>query len=141
MWEEIGVLEDSISELLKLHRTLDSLGEKYNLPKKVIHDANIVMEEALVNIINYAYENKEEKHKILFRLKIENGELVLNIEDDGKPFNPLSVPEPDINVPVEEREIGGLGVYLIRQLAKSVSYARHDTKNILTIKISIDHNK
>ncbi len=137
MREETVVLENGISELLKLQTALDGFGKKHCLPKKTVQEANLVLEEAIVNIINYAYETKREKHKIFIRFRIENEEIVLNIEDDGKPFDPLGTPEPDLNVPLEEREAGGFGIYLIRKLAKSVSYVRDGAKNILTVKIGI----
>ena len=61
-----------------------------------------------MNIINYAYENKRDKHKIFVRLKMENEGLVLIVEDDGLPFDPLSVPALDFNAPVEKRKSGEL---------------------------------
>lgn len=140
-WEEAGVLENSISELLSLRSTLKGLEEKYGLPAKVASDANLVVEEAVVNIINYAYENNSQSHRIIVRSRMEDNELVLRIEDDGRPFNPLEVPDPDIDAPPDEREIGGLGIHLIRALSSSVSYERLDDRNVLTIRIGADRSE
>lgn len=88
-------------------------------------------EEIIVNIMNYAYPDKE-------------GDLVINFYDDvdairitfvdnGKPFNPLDEPEADLSLSVEERDIGGLGVLLVKRLMDDVQYAYKDNQNMLTI--------
>ncbi len=62
----------------------------------------------------------------------------LEICDDGKPFDPLSLPEPDLSVPVEERPLGSLGVYLTRKLSRSIEYRRDETGNVLTVIKGLD---
>ena len=59
--------------------------------------------------------------------------LEIIIADEGIPFNPLSVPEPDVHVPIEERMIGGLGIFMIRKLADDVTYERDGNRNVLTL--------
>jgi serine/threonine-protein kinase RsbW len=61
-------------------------------------------------------------------------ELTIEIEDEGIPFDPTLSKQPDLNLPVEERPIGGLGIFLISKIMDSVTYTREEKKNILTLK-------
>lgn len=99
---------------------------------KKINQIRLASEEALVNIINYAYPGKEGDIEITCASK-EGKELELKIVDWGIPFNPLTMPEPDITIPLEKRETGGLGVYMIRKIMDEVDYERRQDRNILTL--------
>ena len=68
------------------------------------------------------------------RLSVEPGEMRVDVEDDGQPFNPLEAPEADTTNPLEERTIGGLGVHLVRKLMDGLEYKRQGERNLLTIK-------
>ncbi len=140
MPEETVILKNRLSELSKLQTFVDSFGGKYALSEETIRNANLAMEEAVVNIISYAHKTRNEEHEIIIRLKMEGYELVFNIEDDGIPFNPLDFPEPDPDRPVEDKAGGGLGIYLIRSLAKSASYTRKQGKNLLSITMEINRD-
>ena len=135
MPEETVVLENDISELEKLRKVLDGFGAKNNLSQNTVIEINLVLEEAVVNIIYYAYENKKERHKIVIGLELANEVVVLRVEDDGVPFNLLHSPEPQFDTTVKKMKIGGLGIHLIRKLADSVSYRRTGGKNILTVQM------
>jgi anti-sigma regulatory factor (Ser/Thr protein kinase) len=63
-----------------------------------------------------------------------NDEITLIFEDEGIPYNPLEKPDPDITLPPEERPLGGLGIFMVKEMAKDIAYQRVDNKNILTIK-------
>ena len=91
------------------------------------------MGEILTNIISYGYTDSGE-HEITVRLSIEPGEMRVDVEDDGKPFNPLEAPEVDTTKPLEERALGGLGVHLVRKLTDGLEYQRHEGKNLLIMK-------
>lgn len=99
---------------------------------KRISQINLVMEEVLVNIISYAYPVDREG-VIELRYNNNGDNILLEIEDNGNPFNILSSPEPDIGLNVEERDIGGLGILLVKKMTNSLEYERKDDKNILTI--------
>ena len=64
-----------------------------------------------------------------------NNEITLKFEDEGSPYNPLEKPDPDITLPPEERPLGGLGIFMVKEMAKDISYERNKNRNILTIKI------
>ena len=98
----------------------------------MIFNLNLVLEEAVVNIINYAYP-KEEHEKIYLSAKLHNDSIILVLTDTGKEFDPTMVPDTDITLSADERPIGGLGIFLIRQIMNEVKYERIDGKNVLTL--------
>jgi sigma-B regulation protein RsbU (phosphoserine phosphatase) len=126
-------LKNKVSELDGLSQTLKEFGQRHGLASKVIHDLNLAMEEILTNIISYGYTDNRE-HEVKVRLSAQLGEVRVEIEDDGQPFNPLEAPEPEITKPLEERKIGGLGIHLVRKLMDSLEYKRQGERNLLTIK-------
>ena len=135
--EKILVIENDISEISKLAVFIDELGEEMNLTPELIFNLNLVLEEAVSNVILYAYG--EEKHKeISLMAKISDGNLVFVLTDSGKEFDPTKVPDADITLSAEEREIGGLGIYLIRQIMNKVEYQRIDKRNVLTMRKQLD---
>ncbi len=91
----------------------------------------LACEEALVNVINYAYPGKGGELDIECVNRPDR--LVITISDSGVPFDPLALPEPDINAPFEERKIGGLGIFMMRKIMDDVSYRREGGRNILTL--------
>jgi anti-sigma regulatory factor (Ser/Thr protein kinase) len=72
----------------------------------------------------------------MLRVQLDPGTLLFVLEDDGREFNPLEVPPPDLHLPLEQREAGGLGIHWIRQLAAHVDYQRFGTRNRLTVRIA-----
>lgn len=109
--------------------------EKYGFDNKKINQIHLASEEALVNIINYAYPDKNGSIEITYDAKEGKG-LVIEIIDWGIPFDPLSIPEPDIAAPIEDRTIGGLGIFFINKLVDEVQYRRDGKSNILTLTIN-----
>ncbi|MDL2286725.1 SpoIIE family protein phosphatase [Desulfococcaceae bacterium OttesenSCG-928-F15] len=99
----------------------------------------LAVEEAFVNIVNYAYPDLRDGEKISLRLDILDvpRRIALYIADTGIPFNPLEKPDPDISLSAEERQAGGLGVFLIRQNTDKVEYARENGYNILKLSLML----
>ena len=93
----------------------------------------LVSEEIIVNILNYAYPQQAEGYLTLC-LWDEDGEITLEFIDGGIPFNPLDKDDPDISLPLEQREIGGLGIFLVREMMDDVAYTYVNKENRLTIK-------
>ena len=98
--------------------------------------ANLTIEELVTNCVKYGYDDANE-HVIEIELSLSPAELVLTVTDDGHPFNPLELPEPDTNLPVEDRAVGGLGIHLLRKMSDRMEYVRTDGKNRLTIHKSL----
>jgi anti-sigma regulatory factor (Ser/Thr protein kinase) len=122
-----------LSELDSVDQTLTAFGRRHRLPESVLHDLNLVVGELLTNIISYGYIDDRE-HEILVRLSVEPEEIKVEVEDDGKPFNPLEVPEADTTKLLDERTIGGLGIHLVRKLTDGLEYQRHEGKNVLVMR-------
>lgn len=124
-----------VNELEELHRVneaLESLEEQWELPMPIVMNLNLCMEEALTNIIFYAHEEKG-KHSIQITLEHNTGISVsVLLEDGGKAFNPLEeTKEPDVEAAAADREIGGLGVFFIKQFMDEVEYQRVGNTNQL----------
>jgi anti-sigma regulatory factor (Ser/Thr protein kinase) len=130
------VVENQIEELSALAEGIDDLAEKWDLSQALVMNINLVIEEALTNIIFYAFTDND-KHEIKISVSLYNNMLIIKITDNGIPFNPLEQQQPDINLPAEERPVGGLGIFLISQIMDEMHYARLKNKNILTLNKSI----
>jgi len=97
-----------------------------------IGEMELVLEEVFVNIIKYAYPGKE-PGDVTITCSEDDGSLVLDVADAGVPFDLLAAADPDITAGVDERPVGGLGIYLIKKLADDVQYRRDGTWNRLTL--------
>jgi anti-sigma regulatory factor (Ser/Thr protein kinase) len=95
----------------------------------------LAVEEALVNVFNYAYAGQAHAGAVTCRVMVETDGLTVEIVDEGPPFDPLARPDPDTALELEQRQPGGLGIFMIRQLADEVSYRREAGRNVLTIRM------
>lgn len=130
--EKSIVLANEISEVSKLNDFIEEIGREFAIAPDVLFNLNLVLEEAVVNVINYAYP--EEEHEFIYlSASMHEGSIVLVLTDTGKAFDPTAAPEADITLSADERQIGGLGIFLIRQIMNEVKYERIDGKNILTL--------
>jgi anti-sigma regulatory factor (Ser/Thr protein kinase) len=119
-----------------LNMMIDFIVDKYSekvTGKKAIHKMRLVSEEALINVIDYAYPDKNGELEIRYEYNKEDDFIEIRIIDEGKPFNPLEHDKPDLDTAVEDREIGGLGIFMIKQIMDKVIYERKDQQNILTL--------
>lgn len=121
----------TLHELARVLSWLRSHLEKTGLQKKEILRLELVLEEAFVNAVQHAYREKEGIVEIEFRY-IPKALVEFVITDFGPPFNPLKeAPKVDITKPIEEREVGGLGIYLMQHCIDDVQYVRANSSNIL----------
>ncbi len=130
--EKSIILSNDISEISKLNEFVEEIGNEFSLTPDVVFNLNLVLEEAVVNVINYAYP-KEEHQSIYLSARLHEDSIILVLTDSGVEFDPTIAPEVDITLSAEERPIGGLGIFLIRQIMNEVKYDRIDGKNILTL--------
>lgn len=129
--EEITIT-NNVDELPILAGRIEELAEKWELPMPLTMNLNLVLEEAVSNVIFYAF-NDQEKHEINITFNIESNVLTIEITDDGIAFDPTLRKQPDLTLPAEERPIGGLGIFLISKIMDTVKYSRHNNNNILTL--------
>ena len=124
----------------KLSDVLDFVNvnlEEHGCPVGILTQIDVAVEELFVNVALYAYKSSNVTNgKIVLELEIQENPkaLVLTFRDWGVPFNPLKRTDPDINLPAEERDIGGLGIYIVKKTMDSVAYSFEDGQNILTLK-------
>ena len=100
---------------------------------KLLMQTQLAVEEIFVNIAHYAYKDKTGEVNVLCELDKEKNLFTIIFEDTGIPFDPLKREDPDVTATAEERNIGGLGIFLTKKLMDEVSYENKDGKNILTL--------
>jgi anti-sigma regulatory factor (Ser/Thr protein kinase) len=108
-------------------------GKEQALPKHLINTMNLALEEIVTNVIEHGYDDKGE-HYIIIRCSVQDGQVLAEVEDDGQPFNPLKYPDPDVSKPLENRPLGGLGIYLIRNVMDALDYTYQGGKNRIKLK-------
>lgn len=126
------IIKNEISEISRLAEFIEILGEELNLDLALVMNLNLALEEIVSNIILYAYPQKLGE-EISIKAILINKSLIFTISDYGVEFDPTAMPEADITLSAEDREIGGLGIFLVRQIMDEVKYDRIEGKNILTI--------
>jgi len=133
-------LNSKLSELKALNQHLIAFGRLIGMPEISISEINICLDELFTNTVLYGFKDDRE-HKIQFTIKVEKKILIVNIEDDGVPFNPLKKKAPELPADVESAQIGGLGIHITRELVDKISYERKRGINRLTIIKSIQANE
>lgn len=127
------IIKNDISEIDRLALFIEELGEDLSLNPVLVMNLNLALEEAVSNIILYAYPEKLGEEISIKASKVGDAILFI-ISDNGVEFDPTMLPDADITLSAEDREIGGLGIFLIRKIMDEVKYERIEGKNVLTIK-------
>ncbi len=130
-------IDNQLEELSRVVEFLEELGEEWELAMTLVFSLNLVLEEALTNVILYGFDN-DDKHAIEINFKKVDHELSITIIDDGRAYDPTLKADPDITLSVDERPIGGLGIFLIKKIMDSVEYQRKENKNFLILKKNIE---
>jgi anti-sigma regulatory factor (Ser/Thr protein kinase) len=134
MNEQMSILfKNKLSEIERLGQVVEEFAALHHLPPNLVFEINVALEEILTNVISYGYDDSGE-HEIMMRLSCKGDEMTAEVEDDGRPFNPLEAAEPDTSKPLEERPVGGLGIHLVRKFMDRVEYRRRQGKNLLVMK-------
>jgi anti-sigma regulatory factor (Ser/Thr protein kinase) len=116
----------------QLARALEDYCRENQVPAKVYQAADLALEEHLTNVLNYSFA-AEEAHEIVIRFSLTKGCLQVEVEDNGKPYNPLDAPEVDTTVRLEDKPVGGLGIHLMRKFMDELSYRHEAGRNILSM--------
>ncbi len=127
------VLKNDISEIRVLSNTVKEFCKDNSLSGEITHDIHLALEEIFSNIVFYGFCDQNE-HQITISLSLRNSTLVLEIKDDGIPFNPLESKTLDLEIPIEERVTGGMGILIASGLMDEIEYFRKQNKNILVMK-------
>jgi anti-sigma regulatory factor (Ser/Thr protein kinase) len=132
------VIVNQVGELTAMAGKIKQLALEWELPQALAVNIDLVIEEALTNIIFYAFADND-KHQIHVSISLNQEMLTIKITDDGIAFNPLSEQQPDITLPAEQRPVGGLGIFLISQIMDKMHYIRYKNQNVLTLNKRINH--
>ena len=125
-------ITNNLDEIHTLTSVCEAFTEQLGFDSSEQYNLVLVAEEIITNIISYAYADETE-HSIEVSLSYDNGLLTVIVTDDGRPFNPLDAPSPDLDASLEDRPIGGLGIALVKSLMDQVSYQRESNRNVLTL--------
>ena len=133
-------LNNNINELDRLEPFLEDFFQQNGLAMESLSKIDLALEEALANVIMYAYPEGTEGD-VTLSMRVENNAICMEISDGGVPFNPLQQQEADLDVPLEKRKIGGLGIHLIKEIMDSVAYEYREGKNLLKLVLTTEINK
>lgn len=123
-----------LTELSNVTAFVESELEKADCPMKTQMSISVCVEEVFVNIAHYAYPDKVGTAEVRVDVSPDEKSVVICFLDNGIPFDPLNKTEPDVSLPVEQREIGGLGIFMVKKLSDELSYEYADGWNVLTMK-------
>jgi len=115
-----------------VRKFFDDYSKENKLTEKTVHDIQMALDELLTNIVNYGYEDTDE-HQIDIHFGVNDDAVKVEIVDDSKPYNILEKDNPDISLSMEDKPIGGLGIFLIKKLMSNVDYYTEEGKNHLVM--------
>jgi serine/threonine-protein kinase RsbW/sigma-B regulation protein RsbU (phosphoserine phosphatase) len=120
-------------DLLRVREMAGALVRERSLGSAMTTDLDVVLDEILSNIVRHGLRDGRE-HEIRVAIAIEPDAVMLTIEDDGPPFDPLSYPPPDLDADLDTRAVGGLGIHLVRRLMDDVQYERAAERNRVVLR-------
>lgn len=126
------LLHNDVREIPALAEFVESIAESAGVDPALSMSLNLAMEEAVTNVMMYAYPEGQEG-LVEVEADGDGSRIVFVIRDSGMPFDPTAAPETDITLGIEDRPIGGLGIFLVRQIMDSVEYVRAGDRNILKL--------
>ncbi|NNG06236.1 MAG: ATP-binding protein [Desulfobacteraceae bacterium] len=126
-------MKNKNSEIRILANGVLDFGRENDLHQNVLDDIRLAFEEMFSNIVSYGFDDDRE-HEIVMDMELSADLLTMKIRDDGRPFNPTEYVNPDLEKPLDEREVGGLGIHLVRHVIDEWEYKSEQGKNILTMK-------
>ena len=127
--------DNNISVLDSIFCVITDFCMANRIPRHTVCELKIIVDELVSNVINYNFSVNNSK--ILMSIVKKNSDLKLTIADSGEGFNPLLRQNPDVTIPLENRQLGGLGIFLVKKLSKKIHYKRKNLKNILTVVLQI----
>ena len=129
--EQVDLADDD--QLPNVISYVSGAAEEWGLHPQRLMQLELAIEEAVVNICHYAYAVPP--GELLVRLTMSPASFIVELVDEGIPFDPLAIPEPDLRAAAEERSVGGLGIFFVRRVMDEVGYMRDGSRNILRLAI------
>jgi len=119
-------------ELVRLAEAVERFGAEQHLPNDTLTNINLVLDEVVSNVIKYGRAGDSDG-AINVSLVREGGRLTIEVSDDGIAFNPLEATPPNLDLPIMERPVGGLGIHIVKALTETAAYRREHERNYLTM--------
>jgi len=126
------IIANDAGGLEEIVRLVDELAAAHDLPAGPVTDMQVALDEVLTNIVQYAHTDGA-AHDIRIRLTVSPETLEAEVEDDGRPFDPLTLPPPDLRGALADRAVGGLGIHFVKRLMTEVRYTFVDNRNRLVL--------
>jgi anti-sigma regulatory factor (Ser/Thr protein kinase) len=126
-------LPADVKEIERLNRLVRKFGELHEIPPRILYAVNLALDEVVSNIVLYGLEPAIGQ-EVVIRIETAGADLRSEVVDGGREFNPLEASAPKLDAPLAEREVGGLGIYLVRNLMDRTEYRREGAKNVLTMR-------
>jgi anti-sigma regulatory factor (Ser/Thr protein kinase) len=130
-------IRNDIRELERIDLALSSFLSGNRVAGSRAYSVRLVTEELVRNVQRHSYGVERRDDEILLTLQLDRGNLWVHVEDTGPPFDPTVAPDPDLDLPLEERREGGLGLYLVRQVSEEVRYRRSGGCNRVSVRIAL----
>ncbi len=128
---EISLVND-LREIAGVAARIDGFCSARDMAPQIGYAVNLSIDEILTNTISYGYDD-DDPHRIEITVRLEGEKLVVVIVDDSRTFDPSQMRDPDIEASIEDRAVGGLGLFLVQQMMDSVEYQRRDGCNVVTL--------
>ncbi|NCY22457.1 ATP-binding protein [bacterium] len=126
-------VKNRIEDLLRVNSVFESFATQHDIGGRLRYHLLVSIEEILTNIIKYGFD-EEGMHPIHVTFRHVKGHIEMEFEDRGREFNPLEIGEPDLDSPIENRQLGGLGIHLVRKMMDEAKYRREGDRNILMLR-------
>ncbi len=134
------IVKAELSNLESVNMFVESKLEEHGCGAKIVLQIALVVEELFANVANYAYKDRADSENNYVDINVEFAEsesgaksVKITFTDEGVPYNPLLKPDPDITLSAEERQIGGLGIFMVKKYVDDIYYEHSNGKNILTV--------
>jgi len=127
-------IRSDINEIPRVSDLIESVMQGHQFPDEDILDTQLAVEEVVTNVIVHGYGEAGGEILVSLSYLAEESAMEIRVEDSAEPFDPLSLPEPDISLGIDERKIGGLGIFLTRQVMNDIRYQYEGDKNVLILK-------
>jgi len=126
-------VKNRIEDLLRVNSLFESFATQHDISGRLRYHLLVSIEEILTNIIKYGFD-EEGVHPIHITFRRVEEQIEMEFEDRGREFNPLEIGEPDLDIPLEERKLGGLGIHLVKKMVDEAKYRREGDRNILLLR-------
>ncbi len=126
-------LPADLREIERLNRVVRQFGDLHEVPSRVLYAVNLALDEVVTNVVRHGFDDTAGQ-EIVAQIVARSGEMTTEVTDAGRTFNPLEMPPPNLEAPLSERTLGGLGIHLVRSLMDGLEYRRENGKNVLTMR-------